>query len=220
MATRADGRIQPGQKLATAISARAWNRAQDAADIVLGQGEDLAADPLRDYQGRVVVKCAVTVSTPNLTLGLGHIIDYRHPTSTTATIMSGFAPLFGVRQTIAALAGQPFQPAQFVDRRAQANRGFGVVVGGTVMPTNGQTALVDICVAGPCVARVKVRSSQMLPRVMPYVIRDSSDVFFFPTEPENFVGVAEESQCGHGILLQSLQTRSTGDRFRYQVIML
>lgn len=33
---RADGRIEPGQLLSSAISARAWNRAQDAADIVLG----------------------------------------------------------------------------------------------------------------------------------------------------------------------------------------
>jgi len=33
--TRKDGRIESGQKLSTAISARAWNRAQDAADIVL-----------------------------------------------------------------------------------------------------------------------------------------------------------------------------------------
>jgi hypothetical protein len=37
MGTRRDGRIDPGQKLAKAISARAWNRAQDAADVVLGQ---------------------------------------------------------------------------------------------------------------------------------------------------------------------------------------
>ena len=31
-----DGRIEKGQRLSTAISAKAWNRAQDAADIVLG----------------------------------------------------------------------------------------------------------------------------------------------------------------------------------------
>lgn len=30
------GRVNPGQRIATAFSARAWNRAQDAADIVLG----------------------------------------------------------------------------------------------------------------------------------------------------------------------------------------
>lgn len=33
---RADGRLEPGQPLRGAISARAWNRAQDAADLVLG----------------------------------------------------------------------------------------------------------------------------------------------------------------------------------------
>lgn len=33
---RTDGRIEKGQSLRTAISARAWNRAQDAADQVLG----------------------------------------------------------------------------------------------------------------------------------------------------------------------------------------
>lgn len=36
MPSRKDGRIEKGQKIATAISARAWNRAQDAADIVIG----------------------------------------------------------------------------------------------------------------------------------------------------------------------------------------
>ena len=42
--TRKDGRIESGQKLSTAISARAWNRAQDAADIVLGERSRFAAD--------------------------------------------------------------------------------------------------------------------------------------------------------------------------------
>lgn len=34
---RPDGRIEPGQPIRDAISARAWNRAQDAADLVLGE---------------------------------------------------------------------------------------------------------------------------------------------------------------------------------------
>jgi len=42
--TRSDGRIESGQKLSTAISARAWNRAQDAADIVLGERTVFGAD--------------------------------------------------------------------------------------------------------------------------------------------------------------------------------
>lgn len=38
---RTDGRIEKGQSLRSAISARAWNRAQDAADVVLGR-QDIA----------------------------------------------------------------------------------------------------------------------------------------------------------------------------------
>lgn len=41
-----DGRIEKGQKLSTAISARAWNRAQDAADIVLGVRPGIEAGSL------------------------------------------------------------------------------------------------------------------------------------------------------------------------------
>ena len=55
MATkRPDGRVEPGQRISSAFSARAWNRAQDAADVVLGartgmqagepQGADRAAN--------------------------------------------------------------------------------------------------------------------------------------------------------------------------------
>lgn len=44
MPNRRDGRIEPGQPLKTAISASAWNRAQDAADIVLGQRPGFAAE--------------------------------------------------------------------------------------------------------------------------------------------------------------------------------
>lgn len=41
---RPDGRIEKGQRLSSAISARAWNRAQEAADRVLGAGAGIAAE--------------------------------------------------------------------------------------------------------------------------------------------------------------------------------
>ena len=41
---RKDGRIEPGQPLKSAISASAWNRAQDAADVVLGQRPGFSAN--------------------------------------------------------------------------------------------------------------------------------------------------------------------------------
>lgn len=40
---RNDGRVEKGQSLKTAISARAWNRAQDAADKILGASAALEA---------------------------------------------------------------------------------------------------------------------------------------------------------------------------------
>jgi hypothetical protein len=40
---RPDGRIEKGQRLSSAISARAWNRAQEAADRVLGAGTGVEA---------------------------------------------------------------------------------------------------------------------------------------------------------------------------------
>lgn len=40
-----NGRVEPGQPLSQAFSARAWNRAQDAADIVLGRAGGFSAGP-------------------------------------------------------------------------------------------------------------------------------------------------------------------------------
>jgi hypothetical protein len=47
MATkRPDGRVEPGQRISSAFSARAWNRAQDAADVVLGARTGAEAGPI------------------------------------------------------------------------------------------------------------------------------------------------------------------------------
>jgi hypothetical protein len=60
MARRNDGRIEPGQRLSTAISARAWNRAQDAADIVLGQRIGFGADGSQAFPNSIVVRIPPT----------------------------------------------------------------------------------------------------------------------------------------------------------------
>ena len=43
---RNDGRIEKGQRLSSAISAKAWNRAQQAADVVLGVQPEIVAPPV------------------------------------------------------------------------------------------------------------------------------------------------------------------------------
>lgn len=58
MMARSDGRIEPGQRLSRAISARAWNRAQEAADIVLGEQAAGEAGP-RVIGGLPQVRCTL-----------------------------------------------------------------------------------------------------------------------------------------------------------------
>ncbi len=63
--SRPDGRIEQGQPLRGAISARAWNRAQDAADLVLGANPGTAGVPgspvLKPYTW---VYCKPSVTVP------------------------------------------------------------------------------------------------------------------------------------------------------------
>jgi hypothetical protein len=66
MATkRPDGRVEPGQRISSAFSARAWNRAQDAADVVLGARTSVSVDGVRlPMSPWVVVYAQPDVGTP------------------------------------------------------------------------------------------------------------------------------------------------------------
>lgn len=59
--TRRDGRVEPGQKITRAFSARAWNRAQDAADLVLGERPRFGAGPNQPF-GLPQIKCKLSRS--------------------------------------------------------------------------------------------------------------------------------------------------------------
>jgi hypothetical protein len=55
-----DGRIEKGQRLSTAISARAWNRAQDAADIVLGVRPGFSAESVPGGPARLAIPMKIS----------------------------------------------------------------------------------------------------------------------------------------------------------------
>lgn len=59
-----DGRIEKGQRLSTAISARAWNRAQDAADIVLGARPGVSVPDTYSASDHIIVR--VSTNYPQL----------------------------------------------------------------------------------------------------------------------------------------------------------
>jgi hypothetical protein len=69
-----DGRIEKGQRLSTAISARAWNRAQDAADIVLGVRPGFSVPQSTSQLDHIIVRVPTTyfrVDTNPLQVGDG-----------------------------------------------------------------------------------------------------------------------------------------------------
>jgi hypothetical protein len=73
---RPDGRIEKGQRLATAISARAWNRAQEAADRVLGAAPGVEAGTGVTDGNTIVVRIAQGWPTLDHTpLAVGHGIS-------------------------------------------------------------------------------------------------------------------------------------------------
>lgn len=61
---RPDGRIEKGQRLGSAISARAWNRAQDAADVVLGVTPGFQASAGTPGQSKLVFPVQISGGTP------------------------------------------------------------------------------------------------------------------------------------------------------------
>lgn len=116
----ARGRINPGQSLDRAISARAWNRAQDAADAVLERNAGVAVDPsgLERLPNFVMLRNNTGVDVPRFgVLGIqGVVID---PTGGTLTgtneasararefarrpVLVGVTPTLGYEQRFAVL---------------------------------------------------------------------------------------------------------------------
>jgi hypothetical protein len=193
---RADGRIEPGQSLKSAISARAWNRAQDAADIVLGERTRFGATAAAADPQRVVVPCMVFNygSTRNLIPGMVVSVDgvfgnengniyagrfARHSNGET------FAP------SVAAITARVVLPVQYTARRT-TTAPLGVVVGGVRMPVAGANNIVDVCVSGLCSALCVRRNSQdrggYLQTPLARTEHDTA---------ENLSGVGEQANCGN-----------------------
>ena len=105
---RPDGRIEKGQRIRSAISARAWNRAQDAADVVLGVRPGMTAGPgmvehLRFVTVRVKKKTIDDMDWPEgVSLSIGHAIGL---------------PSIGSRTTIKNPTIESFNPFQEVPNK-------------------------------------------------------------------------------------------------------
>jgi hypothetical protein len=196
---RQDGRIEQGQSLKSAISARAWNRAQDAADIVLGQryglkeGTGVAAGP-----GALVVPCHVFTTVEGVMPG--HVVTFNGSATVRFPNLNKLEPDTFAPQVVA-LSGSVHTPGNFNPGfRTQYQSAFGVIVGGVTMPTPQNSQLVNVCVAGVCAARLRVRNySTNLQNyavealgyfVQPAMLRRSTDT------AQNLAGTLELSDSG------------------------
>jgi hypothetical protein len=195
---RQDGRIEQGQSLKSAISARAWNRAQDAADIVLGQryglkeGTGVAAGP-----GALVVPCNVSTTVQNVSVG--HVVKITASGATRVPTVSDQTAV----ASVSTLEAQVIQPVT-VDGYPEAKCQLGVIVGGTTMPKPGAPSIVMVCISGLCVARVRPRYAiQALLDVGPYKFIQGP-----VTRPgdtaANLIGAAEACSCGIQRIIQYL----------------
>jgi hypothetical protein len=194
MARRNDGRIEPGQKLSTAISARAWNRAQDAADIVLGQRIGFGAGAGRGFTQSLVVPARVTTSIQDV--GIGHVVQLFNRDNSAIVRTPNLTQNETFGPEFSALRGQVHIPTAFSISnntfREVYRLAFGVIVGGAQMPRPGVSRVVDLCIAGMCFARVRARHATTSGGafVQPSMLRVNSDTV------ENLTGVFDQTDAG------------------------
>jgi hypothetical protein len=183
---RADGRIEPGQPIASSISARAWNRAQDAADIVFG--DRMGANAAATIRLPAALDHVVYMNSfsPFRQIRFGMIAFHQWEYLPSQTAVLGQQPPTRVGMTYAQLA----TPVGFGDRRITAQKNFGVLVGGTTPPPAYGGSQMRIRTHGTCLAMVRKNPGAFLPRVRSPVIRYSTDTGF------NLLGIAEDTDCG------------------------
>jgi hypothetical protein len=209
MTARQDGRIESGQSLRSAISSRAWNRAQAAADLVLGTRVGFAADGVLG-RGPSQLVVPVLVSTAINNVGIGHVVEIMgsvapyEAAATNPNILdnpASYEPprIFGLRGSIPLARLFPTSAQNFQRPDLQPT---GVIVGGVKMPTIGQPEIVQVCISGLCVARVaKTTTASQWGFVQPAVVRTTGQ------NQQNLAGVYEVSDFGvHRLLGHTFNT--------------
>jgi hypothetical protein len=183
---RPDGRIEKGQRLSSAISARAWNRAQEAADRVLGAGTGAEAGPLSLLQYSIVVPVQLTAAPG---------INYSY---VGVPIKISGCEVFGTTAAPAGLKllrGQIAEPTDLLGTTLlPAPEMFAL----TVEPMrSGETLVVQCAIKGLAVARVRVFSSSDRYVALP-TRRSSSETV------ASLRGTLESSAAGYGRLVSVL----------------
>jgi hypothetical protein len=184
-------RIEKGQKLSSAVSARAWNRAQDAADVVLGSVTSFDAVPGKAGPASLVVPCLVT-TTINKVLP-GHIVTF---TGVGAKDIPDYNNSNDKRVArVHSLTAEVTRPVSY-DNYENNNWRIGVIVSGVEMPVPGTPRMVNVCIGGLCVARVIQTEVGVDPAVSVGGRFIRGCVIRAPGEETSLIGLAEQASCG------------------------
>jgi len=173
-----DGRIEKGQRLGSAISARAWNRAQDAADIVLGVRPGFSVPQTTQHVARTIVPMQKSINNwfavpgmavvyTGLDIGVGSASWNQFGTTDTwpiteaswSSTMSSISDLnraHWARQSNRTAYGfcQPLGPDGLEESSDEDYGNIQDMIGIVTEPSAGN--VVNVCISGPAVALVRV----------------------------------------------------------------
>jgi len=170
---RNDGRIEPGEPISAAFSARAWNRAQDAADRVLGRSLDNNASGVSPYAWPCMT-ISVANTTGNTKAFLPGFVYQFFP-------YTGYAGSGSFDATLSNL-GSPPETDTYQNKSTITPADLAAAAGGTFTagPINyqnyGMNYRMGVCVTGGSSATLAVRGFAMA-RVW---IKDSDHYFARP----------------------------------------
>lgn len=179
---RGGGRVEQGQRIRGALSAQAWNRAQQAADIVLGAGAGVTAGTTVVSRYPAVV-FPVKIQ-PALTVDLkqaGYAIELSSFGAGQYSNFSGVIEFF---------YGSLAQPRDLITGETDSTI-LPTVFAVTVEPAKAGTDVVLCAVSGICMAKVNVISASHKYVALP--TRRSSSA-----NPEP--GVLETSDTGYAVI--------------------
>lgn len=179
-----NGRVEPGQAIKGSLSARAWNRAQQAADIVLGAGGGLSAGDLEYPWPAIVVPIHLPFNQPQEDKTAGYAIE-----------ITGWSPSSKHQFGINFIEGKIAEPRDLIDNENDSTilpTAFGI----TVEPMKEGQSVVRCAIAGLCVAKIRYLTSEHRYASLP-VRRTSS------ASMSELSGVLETSDTGYAVVIST-----------------
>jgi hypothetical protein len=181
---RADGRVEKGQKIGAAFSARAWNRAQDAADIVFRGADTGGSAPLTYRLPSIQIPVYLQTPLPSA-LVAGYAFKL---------LSAGESTVWDAGY-IDYVLGELAQPVDLIANETDSTI-FPSVFGVSVEPAAQGARMVRCAIAGIAVAKIRMLSSSHRYVSLP-TTRSSS------ASPQ--AGVLESSDTGYAVILNPSQ---------------